>query len=1375
MTGGTAGSNTDSASPETRRDAYSRQEIERLIALSIQALTLDEPVEGGRFDPDEATINAPVYESDPWPQLEVMRLPRERMRRRDASERPERAAGLALLASLYRARHVDRIHETLTMTTIGRLDVRVRVDVNLDLLPQTSRLMLASVAESLHSPQIANLRARDSTGQESKKADEGLAAWLPVYLVPRKMSQPTIVTTGRGREATRLSTETVRSLIGSAVQFLALQELAQYRRLAAPQLRAPLVRGDDPSGASNLQHRIDAFQSIVQMVSAREARDSEQNLRRLAWLLLGQAVRDLVSLGPSAFGDSDPAPRLLQAIEGLNLQDELLHAIWLGSSHSFITVLLDESTRQETFTFDLPSFSPLIPPRPGDDARTRWSTPRSPLGRWIRDQRSSVIIKYQTQAPMLADSVHVSFSVAEDMHIFPFIMRVHRAGTADLARRRLEARQRKIAELRSYATRSREQEQLIAVNEYRAERDSEFLKKREARLRAVDARVNSDLEVQNRVVKNFSDANSGGAFNPGLRSAIRAIVAGSNFHEIGRGEHTGVHDGEDDDLEVDNDPRPEVAHAHWATQPQDWADQHAARPFEAAVIARVFPQYGSRYAGRVLNALLSLWIAMAVGALFAWVSGRSVGTLLGQADAVVTLLLLAPGAVLALIVADNTVGMGSELARFPKAIAAAVLAVVVSLAAAAPALEPKGKIFGMDAESVFVTSFLCALLFVSIASILLRTLSRRSPHDSWRVVIGRHLPAWINIVDESQMGRGRSTWEYVLRLLRIPVREEYFGYEGVTEVAALPQARARGKAGDSSDTPQFSDRMSAQAAVAAGRFISERLLRQADTIRSAQQRAWIARIFQTSAEPAVVIRQASLNERGDHHRSDGMIIVGFGSATMSFSLCWPAPPKSEEDKTDRTDMGGRCDNASFSGVSVIRPESPRPGRIYSDWAQDEDCPVPSTLHTRSELEGGDQLQTFDGRSFLHFRLVLVVDEGGQGLTSHDLRELTKAVRRLQAEMLSLGVPISYLYFPGDAGPGRVGVRFATAIPRIDVDVRLEVEAVVVRAALSLSEATNRACFPQVRESDHGSAFEAMHPDDVTIHRLASNKPGFPSDNAASARPLAGEVAVVVVGAGAPKARFASAVWDALTEALGPWEMRCDWSDYCVGVISAVSVASVRLLMPQEVLDALGGTESLAATLNEQRPDQSPGESNAFSPISYQVAQAASDPYQDPSRSHELWLCWDAPTRQRATFSLFRHLGDLMLKDTKLSGRSDDPATLFGPRRVLPLKDFAADSLTIQYLVSRLSNDGDRMIGRCRLMYESDTVLTSEDRETIRRRLLAAWLADDVGKETVSDEEILRFARIRSTLRQRHLRGPQVLVADEEPADGAWLRLLCTRA
>jgi hypothetical protein len=625
----------------------------------------------------------------------------------------QEAFGLNLLALALRLEHVDRMAEALTLADSTHMTRSVSIDVNLTVLTPDQRQALRSDPDGTNDP---------------------AAVWLPVARQARTDQAPVVVRDATGAVMPRAThQETARALTqGMSKAFRMFLE-------ADPRSSDP----DDP--LYGVRHGLHRSRWLVQATIAHLI----DNGGRMANLTADHAKRNRAT-------DSESIrERAEQAVVQLFPPDSAFLKLLDIASSEYLLVTEVPTTKPQAF---LQYDAPVMPAR-SEDLRDRASIRGGLL------PQHEFTVRYQTIIPRAVNSYHVTIEVPAEIAVRRFFL------TSDVdgpALRTLVNDIRAVAdeydelnavspklleqELQSIASRlaefgRRRHRDLDSFKQYLEECYAGFTRRRPALPKGEHdkhfvtwlARFAQQYEADQ--YRKLAD----GVFTADV---LRSLADRLEASEMDR------------DLYVDNDPRDNAGHGHWRRRPFG-SDPQSVEPVEANVYVALVddPPSLASNVSRLLLAVTAL--VLAFGAilnprLFAGfpllngLSGRLAPELadndtFGSADAVVTVLLLVPGLLLARLDIPSARSVLGRLRLFPRYVAYVAMTIATALALCVATVRATA----LEVPFEIAIIALGVLILMVFADTVINAVKRRS-----RVPVNNVSPNWL-VAEIAGPGRRR--------------------------------------------------------------------------------------------------------------------------------------------------------------------------------------------------------------------------------------------------------------------------------------------------------------------------------------------------------------------------------------------------------------------------------------------------------------------------------------------------------------------------------------------------------------------------------------------------------------------------------------------
>jgi hypothetical protein len=620
---------------------------------------------------------------------------------------PQEALGLNLLALALRLEHVDRMSEALTLADSTHMTRSVSIDVNLTVLTPDQRQALRS----------------DPNGSK-----EPNAVWLPVARQARTDQAPVLVRDAAGAVMPRAThQETARALIhGMSKAFRMF--LDADPRAADPNETLYGIRND---------------------------------LHRSRWLIQA-TIANLIDNGghhPELPADHVKRNRATDSESIRDRADQAL--VQLFPPDSAFLRLLDIASSEYLLVTEVPTANPQVflhYDAPVMPARANGVRRRTKV--WGIVPEHEFTVRYQTVIPRAMNSYHVTIEVPSGIQVRRFFL------TSDVdgpALRSLVNDIRAVADeyddLNAVSPKLLEQElQSIAsrLAEFgrRRHRDLDSFKSYVAECYTIftprkpvfPAKPVNDLPVT--WLAGFAQKYEADHYRKLADGVFTADVLRSLANQLESSDM-------DQDLYVDNDPRDNAGHAHWRRRPFG-ADPQSVEPVEANVYISLAdePPLASNVSKLLLAVtLLVLGLATVLQPqLFAGIPvlgslGAQLTPTVNQdgpfpsADAIVTVLLLVPGLLLARLDIPSHRSVSGRLRLFPRYVAYAAMTVAAVLALCVASVHADG----LGGPFMVAIVALGLLILLLVADTVTKSVKRRN-----LVPINAVSPGWLI----TELGRG---------------------------------------------------------------------------------------------------------------------------------------------------------------------------------------------------------------------------------------------------------------------------------------------------------------------------------------------------------------------------------------------------------------------------------------------------------------------------------------------------------------------------------------------------------------------------------------------------------------------------------------------
>ena len=634
------------------------------------------------------------------------------------------ALGLTLLDMSLRLVHVSRLSEHVRLIDSGHVARSISVDVDTSQLTRRQRQILAV---------------------DDPDAPHAGAVWVPVSRYGRSDLAPVVVRDSNDAVVPRMThRESKQALVAAMLRLL---DMLIEAHVASVSSSAVLGLRSNPRSRWLVEAAVmQLVDSGLDKVSSSGNGSSNRVAHPAGELVLGTRKLAAEALDSLLAQSREPFEQLLE------------HA----SREYALVVLLPENLPRVFLRWD----APLLPANRSDRAGgvRRFMRAILPVNR-------EFAVEYATNLPRAVKSYHLTVEVSEEIHVRRFLLSSNvddpfvaaldadlDAISSELPKFSLDAgtgsptgspsTEAKLAELELQSVASRLAElgrrrraDLEAYERYveaAAERFGVSIAPRPVvPLNAVDALERLKRgECSVAVLSSFADAFANGQY-PRLARAftsedLNRIVEGLRPAQVGR------------DVTTDNDPREHGAHAHWR-QPTKDLTPTSSEPVHAVAylaLADEAPALIESITRMVIGVVI---VVIGIGSflqdgfswIFPWTWGDANSQLHTpkQADAVVAVLLLVPGLMLARLDLPSTNTVLGQLRRSQRAMATLSVCVTTVLAMVVGTVESPEELtmsFWVAALVLLVLSGLCGVEFV------FRRQRRRG-----RVPRSEQIPAWL--------------------------------------------------------------------------------------------------------------------------------------------------------------------------------------------------------------------------------------------------------------------------------------------------------------------------------------------------------------------------------------------------------------------------------------------------------------------------------------------------------------------------------------------------------------------------------------------------------------------------------------------------------
>lgn len=635
----------------------------------------------------------------------------------------KRRAAVALLDAVYNPNHITRISEEVSYLEPFHASVTAHIDVNTGRMSEFERSAMTELTEFLDGARPTAGAATLPLGRQSPRdgrsplpeAPTVKALWLPLFAQSRHSSSPQPVTLGEGVAVPRLAQEQIRQLTSVVLEQVVREAVdrsigehrsahAHFRASivsAAGRAVVPLIHGGPASGTQGVAEPHEHLQDIA------TALVDFPELMHLLWFLSTTAfVFGRIPLEPVDHTVVVGVPNVRVRVEQPDLPATTLArwrvlALRRLSNHQAFSYVTDsprlcDSVHVTVRTTPDLAISPMMMKT---STWGRVSLARSRLD-WARvyckdsralDQRVDApgdpLLPHSTDPASRSELAEVLEGTNAFNEARPSGMTI-----ADARRRAAEVQAgaatevlQRIADQRRRAETGRAREEcqrMIDAAQTAARYTAPRLEwARGSLLRgspnvatpALKAaqfpfQVGKALFLRSRSVKQRVGTVDGLCAEPISRLPDRMVTAD-------RGTSALPHD--DTEVLFDDESPEEVAHAHWSARKVGrstrFSEEEVEVTYRLTVVARVAERRGVSFAAEAFRASFAAAIVLVIG-LVAWLAtGLSIRRTPQNADAVVAVVLLIPGLLLARLIRPMAGSLSEWLQRTPRQLAAVSL------------------------------------------------------------------------------------------------------------------------------------------------------------------------------------------------------------------------------------------------------------------------------------------------------------------------------------------------------------------------------------------------------------------------------------------------------------------------------------------------------------------------------------------------------------------------------------------------------------------------------------------------------------------------------------------------------------------------------
>jgi hypothetical protein len=628
----------------------------------------------------------------------------------------EAALGLALMDLSLRLDHLPRLSEHLTLMDRGHMSRAISVDVDLDQISGRLRNTL--------------LVPGDATPGRSG------SLWVPVSRYSRRDLAPVVIRDSSGEVVPRLSHRDANRVTAAAFVKLLFMLINAHEDVAAPASPIHQLRHTHQRSRWLIESAIAELITVGSPVGQRLHTPLDHAALPAPGSRTGgsRPVRDLALTGLDA---------LFPVAGGDHLMVPFARLLELATRQFILVAQLGLDRPRRFLTWE----APLLPAQ-------RRPAPLQTLAKNVLPVNREFVVEYETEIPRSVKAYHLTLEVRQEITVRRFLMssnvddefvEVLAQDLESVARRadRL-GRHHKLLELEMQGIASRLAElgrrRLIDLASYeaylarlpipvgrgsapppRAMTSDEVI----AALSAGDC----SLDVLAAFCAHYAADGLQHLARSGLAGqALRNIADGLRVAQVGR------------DVTTDNDPREHGAHANWRRPAVELSPQ-STEPVRAVAymaLADEAPALIESITRMVAGlALMVLGIGTLLSGGLAWLYSAEVSEDFApeQADAVVAVLLLVPGLLLARLDLPSTRSVLGQLHKFQRTLAAASVVVTTALAIAVGTVRS-------DLEMTRLFQLALAVL-IGILVCCLGEFAARRTHRTSSVPRSQRVPRWL--------------------------------------------------------------------------------------------------------------------------------------------------------------------------------------------------------------------------------------------------------------------------------------------------------------------------------------------------------------------------------------------------------------------------------------------------------------------------------------------------------------------------------------------------------------------------------------------------------------------------------------------------------
>jgi len=600
------------------------------------------------------------------------------------------ALGLALMDLSLRLDHLARLSEHLTVLDRGHMSRMLSVDVDLDLISG---------------------RLRDTLLVPGDAVPGGHGSlWVPVSRYSRRDLAPVVIRDSNGDVVPRLSHRDANRVTAAAFVKLLAMLINAHEDVSAPASPIHQLRHTHQRSRWLIEAAITEL-ILVGSPAGQRLHTPLDHAELLTREGNSHAVRDLALLGLEALFPVEGGDRLLIPFARL---------LQLATRQYILVAQLAVDRPRRFLTWE----APLLP------AQHR-PAPLRTLAKNVLPLNREFVVEYETEIPRSVKAYHLTLEVRQEISVRRFLM------SSDVDEEFVEVLAQDLESVARRAERLGAYHKLLELEmQSIASRLAELGRRRLVDLAAYEAylarlpipvgpgsappvrRLTADeviaalsagdcsLDVLAAFCAHYAADGMQHLARSGLPGpALLTIAAGLRAAQVGR------------DVTTDNDPREHGAHAHWRRPSVELSPQSTepVRVFAFMALADEAPALIENITRMVAGlALVVLGIGTFLAGGLAWLYSPEVSDdfVPEQADAVVAVLLLVPGLLLARLDLPGTKSVLGQLHKFQRMLATASVAVTTALAIAIATVQSDREMTRLFqlALAVLILIFVCCLI-----------------------------------------------------------------------------------------------------------------------------------------------------------------------------------------------------------------------------------------------------------------------------------------------------------------------------------------------------------------------------------------------------------------------------------------------------------------------------------------------------------------------------------------------------------------------------------------------------------------------------------------------------------------------------------------